>query len=188
MGYRGHVLPGRRLVSASVTQPSFVPIAEADQVRQALRLQVPEAWVPDRPAEIRTPARLIRPGFGTPGPDQGFALRLARRMEEDLVLAEGEEAEDVVMGVALLASRRAGLFGRAPSIYDVTAGCDLWGFRDEAPADLVAERRRVFSAVSHNYGGQRALVDTVPEDVLRLAPDDIAGRPPGFWRADPGPA
>ena len=112
---------------------------------------------------------------GTPGPDAGFALRLARRFEHDLKLNEGESEHDVVLGVALIAARRAALFGRAPCIYDVQFALSYWGFLTEAPAGLVAERRRAFSAVSHDYVAQRTLVDSVPEDVLSRPPGEARG-------------
>ena len=70
-----HVRP---VVSAPMTQPSFVPIAEADQVRPSLRLEVPGGWTTDRPAELQIPIRPAGRSMGTPGSDQGFALRLAR--------------------------------------------------------------------------------------------------------------
>ena len=167
-----------------MTQPSFVPISEADQVRPTRNLENPGHWTTNRPAELRIPVRPTGPGMGTPGPDQGFALRLARRFEGDLRLAEGESAEDAILGCALLASRRCALFGRAPSIYDVRAAFSLWGFLIDAPTDLVAERRRVFQSVSHDYAVQRALVDRVPEETLRLSPEEIARRvAAGEWRA-----
>ncbi len=156
-----------------MTQPSFVPIAEADQVRPSLHLEVPGRWTTDRPAELRIPTRPAGPSMGTPGSDQGFALRLARRFEDRLRLAAGESAEDVVVGAALLASRRSGLVGRAPSVYDVQAALALWGFLVDAPAGLVAVRRRAFQSVSHDYVVQRALVDQVPEATLALTPDQV---------------
>jgi hypothetical protein len=153
-----------------MTQPSFVPIAEADQVRPSLRLEVPGSWTTDRPAELRIPVRPAGPSMGTPGSDQGFALRLARRFEEKLRLAPDESPEDVVVGVALLAARRSGLLGRAPSVHDVRAALNLWGFLDDAPADVVDARRRAFRSVAHDYVLQRALVDAAPEEALRPAP------------------
>ncbi len=195
-----------------MTQPSFVPIAEADQVRPARRLHVPEAWSPRRPAEIRVPARPAGRGMGTPGPDQGYALRLARRFADQIHLAEGESTHDVLVGCALLASRRAALFGRAPSVYDVTVSLTLWGFLGEAPTvsasppgpplwaspmagsssggdpnpaptELVEARRRAFRGAAHDYDVQRALVDAVPESWLRLAPPAVAERrAAGGWR------
>jgi hypothetical protein len=153
-----------------MTQPSFVPIAEADQVRPSLRLEVPGSWTTDRPAELRIPVRPAGPSMGTPGSDQGFALRLARRFEEKLRLAPDESPEDVVVGVALVAAKRSALFGRAPSVHDVRAALNLWGFLDDAPADVVDARRRAFRSVAHDYVLQRALVDAAPEEALRPAP------------------
>jgi hypothetical protein len=110
--------------------------------------------------------------MGTPGPDSGFALRLARRFEHELKLEQGETEHDVALGVALIASKRAAMFGRAPSVYDVRLALNLWGFLDDAPADLKVLRRAAFSSISHDYVAQRSLVDSIDEDTLRLAPED----------------
>ena len=45
-----------------MTQPTFVPIAEADQVRPARHLHVPGAWTTSRPAELVGPT--VRRGRG----------------------------------------------------------------------------------------------------------------------------
>jgi hypothetical protein len=160
-----------------MTQPTFVPIAEADQVRPARHLHVPGSWTPSHPAELRTPRGQPRPAEGTPGPDSGFALRLAHRFGPELKLGVGESEHDVVLGVALIASKRAAIFGRAPSVYDVRHALMLWCFLDgHAPAALLQARRAAFSAVSHDYVAQRELVDAVPDDVLRLSPEEAHGR------------
>jgi hypothetical protein len=151
-----------------MTQPTFVPISEADQVRPARHLHVPGSWTTTRPAELTTPTARRGRLVGTPGPDAGFALRLARRCAPDLKLTEGEVEHDVLVGCALIAARRAALFGRAPSIYDVELALALWGFLVEAPAALVATRRQAFASVSHDYVAQRALVDSIPEEDLKL--------------------
>ncbi len=160
-----------------MTQPTFVPIAEADQVRPALHLDVPGEWTTSRPAELTLPAVRRGRDIGTPGSDSGFALRLAKRFEHELELGEGESEEDVVLGVALVASKRAAIFGRAPSIYDVRFALNLWRFLDPAaPADLRAARRALFSSVTHDYVAQRALVDSIPEETLSLSPDEAIGQ------------
>ena len=160
-----------------MSQPSFVPIRDADQVRPSLRLEAAIPWSPDRPAEHRSPVAESGRGFGKPGPDQGFALRVARALSDRVVLAEGEDLEDVLVGCGLLASRRAGAFGRAPSAPDVKWAMNLWGFPDPSPPpDVVAARRETFRSVSHDYVLQRALVDQIPDDSLRLTPDEVAGR------------
>jgi hypothetical protein len=159
-----------------MTQPTFVPIAEADQVRPARHLQVPGPWTTSRPAELATPGQPRGRIVGTPGPDSGFALRLSRRFEHEVRLSEGESEHDVLLGVALIASKRAALVGRAPSVYDVQFALNLWCFLDEAPPELVAPRRAAFSSLSHDYVAQRALVDAVSEDTLGLSPEEARGR------------
>ncbi|MDA8357906.1 MAG: hypothetical protein M0Z95_16810 [Actinomycetota bacterium] len=145
-----------------MTQPSFVPIAEADQVRRAHHLHVPEAWSTHRPAEVTLPLRTRARSMGTPGPDQGFALKLARRYADRLVLHPGEDVEDVLVGSAMLAAHRAAGLGRAPCAPDLTWALSAWGFLGEAPADLVARRRQAFAGAAHDYAVQRALVDGEP--------------------------
>lgn len=156
-----------------MTQPSFVPISEADQVRPSLRLEAPRRWVQDRPAEQRFPVRPGGPRLGSPGPDQGFALRLARRFEERLRLTDRESTEDVVVGVALLASRRASLFGRAPTVHDVETALRIWGcLEGDPPGALVDARRAAFSGAAHDYVVQRDLVDRVTDAAIRLGADE----------------
>lgn len=155
-----------------MTQPTFVPISEADQVRPALHLHVPGVWTTDRPAEIVVPEHARGRTLGTPGPDSGFAMRLAKRFGDELKLGEGETEHDVLLGVALIASKRAALYGRGPSVYDVRFSLNLWGFLDDAPAPLLVERRAAFSSISHDYVAQRALADAVGDDTLRLNPDE----------------
>lgn len=167
-----------------MTQPSFVPIAEADQTRPALRLEPPRPWVAGRPADLQFPARPGGRHLGTPGPDQGFALRLARRFEDRLRLHPGEHADDVLVGCAVLASRRSGLVGRAPTVHDLETALSLWGFLSEhVPEELVEVRRLAFSAASHDYVTQRALVDRVPESAIRMRADEVTARvAAGEWR------
>ncbi len=160
-----------------MTQPTFVPITEADQVRPARHLHVPEAWTTNRPAELKTPIAPRGRSVGTPGPDAGFALRLSQRFAHDLKLTEGEHEHDVLLGCALIAARRAALFGRGPSIYDVQVALGLWGFLvSDASEGLVTARRRAFSSVAHDYVAQRRLVDAIPEASLRLTPAETQVR------------
>ena len=157
-----------------MTQPSFVPVVEADQVRRAYQLHVPSIWTTSRPSELRGTHQPAGTFLGTPGPDQGFALKLARRFEDRLVLAEGEQTEDAIWGCTAVAMRRAALFGRAPVIFDLTMAFTLWGFLDGAPADLVAARVPLFRAASHHYLARRTIADSVPESTLRLTVDQVA--------------
>jgi len=165
-----------------VTQPSFVPVVEADQVRRAYQLEVPSIWTTSRPSELRGTRAPSGAFLGTPGPDQGFALKLARRFEDRLVLAAGEHVEDALWGCTAVAMRRAASYGRAPVIHDLTLAFTLWGFLEGAPADLVAAREPLFRSASHHYQVQRTIADCVSEATLRLTPDQVAGRL-GQWRS-----
>jgi hypothetical protein len=159
-----------------VTQPSFVPVVEADQVRRAYQLEVPSIWTTSRPSELRGTRAPVGAFLGSPGPDQGFALKLARRFEDRLVLAAGEHAEDAIAGCTAVAMRRAATYGRAPVIHDLTLAFTLFGFLPGAPADLVAAREPLFRSASHHYQAQRAIADCVPETTLRLTPERVAER------------
>ncbi|MGP0030271.1 MAG: hypothetical protein ACLPVF_07165 [Acidimicrobiales bacterium] len=159
-----------------MTQPTFVPISEADQVRPARHLHVPSGWTTSRPAELHVPTAPQGPSVGTPGPDAGFALRLVRRYEDELRLDEGENADDALVGCALIAARRAALTGRAPCVYDVQVALALWGFLVDAPRERRDVRRTMFASVSHDYVAQRALVDVMDEEVLRLTPAEAHAR------------
>jgi hypothetical protein len=166
-----------------MTQPSFVPIAEADQVRPARRLRQPDHAPALRPAELVIPRPTTGKGQGSPGPDQGFALTLAHRLGPELELKAGEDSHDIVLGVALIASKRASLFGRAPSIHDVKLAAGLWGLLEsDPPEDLIVARRGSFSGVAHDYTLQRALVAQVPEVALRWTLAQATAQV-GAWRS-----
>jgi hypothetical protein len=165
-----------------VTQPSFVPVVEADQVRRAYQLHVPEIWTTSRPSEVTGTRQPAGAFLGTPGPDQGFARKLARRFEDRLVLLPGEHAEDALWGCTAVAMRRSALYGRAPVIHDLTLAFTLWGFLDGAPEDLRATREPLFRSASHHYQVQRTIAGCVPETTLRLTPDQVAERL-GEWRS-----
>jgi hypothetical protein len=164
-----------------MTQPRFAPIAIEDEVRPGSRLGPPRAWTANRPADFRSGPPPSERGTGTAGPDQGYALLLARRFADRLVLAPGERRDDVLTGAVELAMKRAGLSGRAPMTGDIECVLALFGFLAPAPSELVELRRDLFSGVSHDYWAQRELVDQVPESSLRRSRSEIAAAP-GDWR------
>lgn len=170
-------------------QPEYVPIASSDRVRPSERLPVPHAWLASRPADLVGPGQPTGPGLGTPGPDQGYALKLARQFDDRLVLTDGIGRDDVVSGCLGVALRRAALFGRAPVIYDIELAYTLFGFLGGAPDDLVAERASLFESASHHYWDERAISGRVPDSTLLMTPAQIRERL-SDWRAlllpDPG--
>ena len=162
--------------------PKFVPVVPVGAVRSVELMPPPEGWRAERPAEVDGPPR--GPGMGTPGPDQGYALKLARRFDGRLRLAEGEHHADAVAGCLGIALRRAALFSRAPVVHDLTLAFELFGFMGDAPPDLLAERRRLFDGAGHDYATQRAIAGSVPDSTLRLSPAEVRDRVlAGDWQS-----
>ena len=164
-----------------MTQPKFAPIQIEDQVRDAYRLRTPDPWAPDRPADYRPGVAPRGRGFGAAGPDQGYALRLVRRLEERLRLAPSESKADVVAGCVAIAMRRAAVFGRAPVLADLEVAFTLAGCLGDPPDDLVAWRHEAMRGLAHDRWAELQIVSALPEHALRLPPDAVAGRL-GEWR------
>lgn len=171
----------------SMAAPRFAPVSSVETVRYyASPDHVSEGWTPGRPGEIdgRQPAG---ERLGYQGPDQGYIITLAKRAESRVRVAAGEHVEDALRGCSLIALRRASLFGRAPSVYDLNLALSLWGFlSDNPPADLVAVRKELFSGVGnavHHYKEGRAIADLVPESTLRMSPESVAAQFATNWRA-----
>jgi hypothetical protein len=148
-----------------VTQPTFVPVADSAAVRPTVRTAVPEVGRTKKAGLLGAPTVSGGASQGAPGPDGGYALRLA---EEILSEAHVDDVghHDLVTGVAMLAAKRAALAGRGPSKGDVEVACDLFQLRTHADDDVAADRRRRFSGIGHSYFEQRRFVDDVPVEAL----------------------
>lgn len=146
----------------------------------------PDPWFADRPAEIRG-RQPVGERLGVPGPDAGYALLLASRFSGRLTLLDGEHEADALAGATAVATKRSGLFGRAPIVHDLTVGLTVWGFLDTSPpAPLVTIRRDLFEEVhltTVHYPRLRAIADAVPESVLVRPHDAIAQRYEVNWRS-----
>jgi len=168
-----------------MAQPEYVPVTDADRVRVSERLPTPDAWLPDRVGEVRPEGgQPTGPRYGVPGPDQGYALKLAHILAPSLVLAPQEAAADVIDGCLGVALKRSAAYGRAPVMDDLRVAFGAWGFLGEAPPELVERRRALFSGAAHHYNERRQIASLVPEATLRLTPAEIAERQmAGGWRA-----
>lgn len=166
--------------------PKFAPVPPIDDARgYESPPVVPDSWVPDRPAEIHG-FQPDGPRLGYQGPDQGYALKLAKMFTDKVSLQLLERFDDVIAGTVGIALRRASEFGRAPVIHDLTIAFTMWGFLDPSPpAELVALRREAFAGLNnlaHHYEAWRALVDQVPDATLLMTPEQVATGYPGRWR------
>lgn len=166
--------------------PRFVP-ADPTATPRAYRSPdyVPGSWTGRRPGAVcgRQPAGSR---LGNQGPDQGYALTLAARLRDRVIVTPGESVDDALAGCVAIALRRASSFGRAPVVHDVTLALTVWGFLDAAaPADLVELRREVFEGLAdaHHYAEVRTLAGSVPEATLRLTPDAVLEAYRHDWRA-----
>lgn len=161
--------------------PEYVPTTKDQQPRRGLQLPAARPWVADRPGELRA-EQPSGPSLGSQGPDQGYALVLAKRFADRLVL-DGVSADDAVAGCLGVGLHRASIFGRAPIIHDLEVAFRIWGFLGDAPRELVELRAPLFQAASHHYWDQRAIVDRVPESTLRLDHREVATRFASDWRS-----
>ena len=165
-----------------MAQPEYVPVIPSERVRRSDRLPAHDGWRADRPDDPHGPDHRVGARLGTTGPDLGYGLKLARRFKDRLELTEAISAEDAVAGCFPVGTKRAAIYGRAPVIYDFELAFTLWGFLGGAPADLIAARRPLFNACSHQYWDQRDIADACPEATLRLTPAQVRERLPS-WRS-----
>jgi hypothetical protein len=167
--------------------PEFVPIKPTDAPRSyASPPRRPESWLADRPGEVLEGFQPREPMLGNQGPDQGYALKLVRRFEGKLTLHEGEAEDDAFAGALTVALKRASLFGRAPTIHDLTVAFTVWGFLDAKPAaELVSLRKGLFAEVRnpHHYEEQRTIADSVPEPTLRMTRGAVETAHQADWRS-----
>lgn len=167
--------------------PKFTPVPPTEHARSyASPDHVPAPWQPNRPGEIEG-FQPTGPRLGDPGPDQGYALRIAAQLRPKLRLQPSEHPDDAVRGCLGIATRRASIFSRAPVVHDLTIAFTIWGFYDQdPPGELVELRRPLFEGLrltTHHYAEARVLVDMVPETTLRMTPGQVADAYPGDWRA-----
>jgi hypothetical protein len=136
-------------------------------------------WVPDRPGDrpVGSPRGPLR---GAPGPNVGYAYTLANRVKDRLRLGPHEYGGDAIAVVAEIAARRAATHGRAPVIHDVEWAATLLGYDENG--DWAATRSLLVHEASHSYVRRRAVVDSVPDDLLRAGPNEIRART-AEWRA-----
>jgi hypothetical protein len=165
-----------------MTQPKFAPIQIDDQVRDAYKLKTPESWVATRPSDFRAGATPTGRGYGTAGPDQGYALHLVRHIEGRVQLAAGELLDDAKAGCVAIALRRAAVFGRAPVLADLEVAFTLAGYLGGAPAELVAWRKTAFAGVAHDHWAEVVLASMVPQSTLRLTPAAAGEKLASGWR------
>jgi hypothetical protein len=107
-------------------------------------------------------------GFGTPGPDAGFAKTLIGRAEiED----RSPELEAVLSAIMVA---RASSFGRAPTGGDLEAAMAMCGIGSGDVPEWVHERRRHWMhAIAHDKPKGRTAISELDRELLRKTPGEI---------------
>lgn len=115
-----------------------------------------------RPGVITTPQeKPSGPGYGTPGPDTGWALRI-------LAGAELPEDSPVLRKlVAALMGARAAHFGRAPIREDLDVALALLGLGTSRSPDRDARRERWMAVTAHEKSPGRVAVAEAGDDLYR---------------------
>lgn len=117
----------------------------------------------------RSPHLFAGSGAGTPAPGAGYALTIAEREVARLAFDHEHDRHDVVVGVAVVAAKRASLIGRGPTVGDVRAALDHFGLLSATSVDH--HLASPFAGLAHSYVAQRAFADAVSADDL-VGPTD----------------
>jgi hypothetical protein len=153
----------------------FVAPELGDRPRQetnlapGVHLPAARGWKADRPGDL-VAGQPTGDLLGRPGPNVGYAVTLAGRLTDSAQLAPHEHLADALAVVAELAMKRAASYGRAPTMPDVEVAASLLGYHGEVDDEFATWRAEAVRGADHDYGVRRAVVDAVPDAVLRLPP------------------
>ena len=132
-------------------------------------------WAPTRPGEISAPSDVPSGGsFGRPGPDTGWAAKLASNTSYD----RGDRPDVLAALLTALVGARAAAAGRGPVPQDVEVALSLVGLRQQdmdsgALAVLADQRERWLDAVAHEpWPGMTALSD-IDDSLLAETPAQV---------------
>ncbi len=160
----------------NVGQQPNIELEISDLPRPRKKPDPARSWVPGRPGELGGPEDMRwGEGFGTTGPDAGYALSLVAA--RDLELVDGEHRSNVDVALAAIASARSSLFGRAPTGKDidlvlVLLGYDHAGVPDAMTTNLADKRVEWFAAAGHHPANLHDFVASLSADTLRLTANE----------------
>ncbi len=160
-----------------MAQPNFAPISETSRLRSIDELEVPRRWSPYRTGELRFNKKPGQPRgkwLGSPGPDLGYALKLAEHLEHHIKLGKDESLHDAIDGIVVVAMKRSSYFGRAPMIGDIKFAINICGFSADLSGDKAKRRQELFASIGHSYDKKRRLASLINEDLLQLSPENAA--------------
>jgi hypothetical protein len=148
---------------------------------EGVEVPTPLPWVAGRPGDEAI-APVVPEGeyYGHPGPSIGFAMTLVNRQWDNIVLVDHEHRHDVEPLLAEIAMRRASFYGRAPIIDDVKLAIKILSY-DAAPTQGEEKwRPHLVHDCGHNEHRRRAIVNSIPEEIIEGQQDDISSIS-GWW-------
>ena len=152
-------------------QPNIeLPISELQRRTPGIGPERP--WTPNRPGELTGTGMPWGGAFGTPGPDSGYAMKLAA--DRELILADHEHRADADAAVAAVAAARSSLIRRGPTKGDVDAAIVILGYDTES--DFGPVRAAAIGGSAHDPLRIRRLIAGIPIDVYDANADELRER------------
>lgn len=158
-----------------MAQQPNIELRDSDHPRPESGPNPERRWTPDRPGDIAGTGVPWGGAFGTPGPDAGYAIKLAAGRE--LILADHEHRTDANLAIAAVAAARASVASRGPTKADVDAAIVILGY--DAESDFGVVRAAAIAGAAHHPQRIRRLVAGIPMDVIEDNADDLRKRAAG---------
>ena len=163
------------------TDPYVAPVPEdaprqVQNIAPGVTMPAARAWRLHRPGDEVAVGQPHGELFGDPGPNIGYALGLVHRVQDRFALAPHEHVDDATAVVGEVAMRRAASYGRAPVMTDVECAMLVFGYQGGCAPDFAEWRASMVLGAHHEYARRRVLVEAVPLDELRLAPQPLVPR------------
>ncbi len=129
-----------------------------------MKTSTPELARLPKPGLQHSARLVVGKGQGTQAPGEGYAFTIAQREGAKLSFEHEHDRVDVVMGIALLAAKRASLVGRAPQLGDVHVAMAIFALNTATSIDH--HQAKPFVGIAHSYVAQRKFVDAIDVKVL----------------------
>lgn len=127
-----------------------------------------DRWRPVKPGLITSPGDVpTGPGFGSAGPDAGWALKLVEQAE---LPDDDPRLKSVVIG---LATARAAALGRGPVHEDIEVALVLCGYGFAASEEVLERRERWLAAVPHEKRPGATAVGDVDKELIGAKPEQV---------------
>jgi len=162
-----------------MAQQPKIEVEAHSAIRKSVGTSAARSWRSGRPGDFSGPGDVpTGAGFGNPGPDTGYALRLLK--DRDLMIEADEDAERVRRTAVHLAGARAAAFGRAPTSHDIDVALAILGLdaaiTGTTRSALAADRKRWVGKAANGAKYGRQMVAKVDSELLAADPLEVVER------------